>query len=90
MQVASISRGKRRPATLGSAGALASIEGPDLDPILAAARQRYLDAIHIPAAVVLLDRDQPKIAACNIPFRRIGGEDADGDQADQCALIMRV
>jgi diguanylate cyclase (GGDEF)-like protein len=90
MQVASISRGKRRPATIGSAGALASIEGPDLDPTLSAARQRYLDAIHIPAAVVLLDRGQPKIAACNLPFRRIGGEDANGDQAQGLINAVRA
>jgi diguanylate cyclase (GGDEF)-like protein len=81
MQVASISRGKRRPATFGKAGALASVEVLDIDPSLATARQRYLDAIHIPAAVVLLEGEQPKICACNTPFRRIGGDDADADQA---------
>ena len=81
MQVASISRGKRRPATLGKAGALASLESPDLDPILSTARQRYLDAFHIPAAVVVLEDDEPKIAACNPPFHRLGGDGADGHAA---------
>lgn len=81
MQVASISRGKRRPATFESAGALASAEIPDQDPMLADARQRYLDAIHIPAALIVLEDGQPKIAACNTPFQRIGGQGADGDKA---------
>jgi diguanylate cyclase (GGDEF)-like protein len=90
MQVASISRGNRRPATFGRAGALTSIKNPDLDPLLAAARQRYLDAIHIPAAVVVLEGEQPKIAACNTPFQRIGGEDADGDQAHGLINAVRA
>jgi len=81
MQVASISRGKRRPATFGQAGALASAEIPDHDPVLAGARQQYLDAIHIPAALIVLEDEQPRIAACNTPFRRIAGEHADIDQA---------
>ena len=81
MQVASISRGKRRPATLGNAGALASAEIPDQDPMLADARQRYLDAIHIPAALIVLEEGQPRIAACNAPFQRIGGNGADGEKA---------
>ena len=81
MQVASISRGKRRPATFGQAGALASAEIPDHDPVLAGARQQYLDAIHIPAALIVLEEEQPRIAACNTPFRRIAGEHADLDQA---------
>jgi diguanylate cyclase (GGDEF)-like protein len=90
MQVASISRGNRRPATFGRAGALTSVETCDLDPLLAAARQRYLDAIHIPAAVVVLEDEQPKIAACNTPFRRVGGEDADGDQAQGLINAVRA
>jgi diguanylate cyclase (GGDEF)-like protein len=81
MQVASISRGKRRPATFGNAGALASMENPDVEPAMVITRQRYLDAIHIPAAVVVIDDDQPKIVACNTPFQRIGGDAADGEEA---------
>jgi hypothetical protein len=81
MQVASISRGKRRPATLGKAGAFASAEIPDQDPMLADARQLYLDAIHIPAALIVLEDGHPRIAACNAPFERVGGKSADGDQA---------
>jgi len=81
MQVASISRGKRRPATPGNAGALASAEIPDSDPVFADARQLYLDAIHIPAALIVLEQGQPRIAACNTPFQRIGGKDADSDKA---------
>ena len=90
MQVASISRGKGGPATYRRAGALLSLEKPDLDPLLAGARQRYLDAIHIPAAVVLLDNDEPKIAACNTPFRRIGGDGADSEQADGLIQAVRA
>jgi diguanylate cyclase (GGDEF)-like protein len=90
MQVASISRGKRRPATPGRAGALASTETSDLDPTLAGARQRYLDAIHIPAAVIVLDQTQPKIAACNAPFDRIGGAEADGGQAEGLISAVRA
>jgi diguanylate cyclase (GGDEF)-like protein len=81
MQVASISRAKRRPATFGNAGALASAELLDQDPMLADERQRYLDAIHIPAALIVLEEGQPRIAACNTPFQRLGGRDADGEQA---------
>jgi len=81
MQVASISRGKRRSATLGQAGALAPAEIPDQDPMLADARQRYLDAIHIPAALIVLEDGEPRIAACNTPFQRIGGHGADGEKA---------
>jgi diguanylate cyclase (GGDEF)-like protein len=57
------------------------VDVPDDDQEMALARQRYLDAIHIPAAVVVLERGQPKIRACNDPFRRIGGDAADGEQA---------
>ena len=90
MQVASISRGKRRPATYGKAGAFASVDLPDLDPTWAGARQRYLDAIHIPAAVIVQEGGQPKISACNQPFRRIGGEDADVEQAQGLINAVRA
>jgi diguanylate cyclase (GGDEF)-like protein len=90
MQVASISRGKRRPATYGRAGAFASADIPDPDQTWAGARQRYLDAIHIPAAVVVLEDHQPKIFACNQPFRRLGGEDADTDQAQGLVSAVRA
>jgi diguanylate cyclase (GGDEF)-like protein len=49
--------------------------------MLADARQRYLDAIHIPAALIVLEHGQPRVVACNPPFQRIGGEGADGQKA---------
>ena len=49
--------------------------------MLADARQRYLDAIHIPAALIVLEDGEPRIAACNTPFQRIGGNGADGEKA---------
>jgi diguanylate cyclase (GGDEF)-like protein len=81
MQVASISRGKGRPATIGPAVAFASVQIPDLNPELNGDRQRYLDALHIPAAVIVLDDGQPKMAGCNTPFQRIGGELSNGMEA---------
>ncbi|HWI85138.1 MAG TPA: EAL domain-containing protein [Sphingomonas sp.] len=81
MQVASISRGKSRTAVLARTGGFPSAEIPDIDPVHVGVRQRYLDAIHIPAAVVVLEDGEPRIAACNAPFQRVGGEEADGEQA---------
>ena len=49
--------------------------------MLADARQRYLDAIHIPAALIVLEGGQSRIAACNTPFDRIGGNGADREKA---------
>ena len=49
--------------------------------MLADARQRYLDAIHIPAALIVLEDGQSRIAACNTPFDRIGGNGADREKA---------
>ena len=40
-------------------------------------RQRYLEAIHIPAAVVVLDDDQPKLSASNRAFDRLTAEDPE-------------
>jgi len=88
MQLASISRGKRRPATLGEAGALSPLGKPDGDPALVSARQHYIDALHIPTAVVVMDGGELKIATCNAPFERIAGATADPEQAD--GLIAAV
>jgi diguanylate cyclase (GGDEF)-like protein len=48
----------------------------DAHPWLGSARQNYLDAIHIPAAVLVLDEGEAKIAACNAPFRDISDNEA--------------
>ena len=56
--------------------------------MLADARQRYLDAIHIPAALIVLEDGQPRIAACNTPFERVGGKNADREQSR--GLIVAV
>lgn len=90
MQVASITQGKRRPATFRRDGALLSVDVPDIDPMWASARQRYLDAIHIPAAVVVLDGDQPKVSACNLAFKRVGGEHADGERARGLISVLQA
>jgi len=90
MQVASISRGKRRPATFGNAGALASAEIQDTDPVFANAQQLYLDAIHIPAALVVLEQGQPRIAACNTAFQRVGGNGADSEKAHGLVAAVRA
>jgi diguanylate cyclase (GGDEF)-like protein len=81
MQSVSIGRTRRRPETAAHWGGLAFARVPDPDPSQKDWRQGYLDAFHIPAAVLVLEDGEPRIAACNAPFRRIGGDEANPDQA---------
>ncbi|WP_294392708.1 bifunctional diguanylate cyclase/phosphodiesterase [uncultured Sphingomonas sp.] len=70
MQFASLKPDTIHSAPLDTAPLIA-VEIADVDPLLAHARQDYLDAIHIPAALVLLDAGTAKLAASNLPFRRL-------------------
>lgn len=90
MQVVSVSRGMRRPVDPGKVGALRSLEKPDGDPASVHARQLYINASHIPTAVVVLDEGELKIAACNVPFQRIAGDKADFHQAAGLINAMRA
>ena len=45
--------------------------GTDVGPDLVSARQRYMEAIHIPAAVVVMEEDEPRLAVHNRAFDRI-------------------
>jgi diguanylate cyclase (GGDEF)-like protein len=83
MQLASLSRGTVRAAPTGEL-ALPSSTLADADAKLATARQNYLDAIHIPAAVIVLEDGFPKIRACNRPFERV----ADARQIDALAGLI--
>ncbi|WP_420142580.1 putative bifunctional diguanylate cyclase/phosphodiesterase [Sphingomonas sp.] len=60
-------------------GPLPAVDVIDAHPLLTTVRQNFLDAIHIPAAVVVLEHDQAMLATSNAPLRRIL-ESGDSDR----------
>ena len=55
------------------AGALGGLDGNALAPPPSEGRQHYLDAIHVPAALIGLAGDRVQTVACNVGFRRAAG-----------------
>jgi diguanylate cyclase (GGDEF)-like protein len=88
MQLAIISRDTARPLARGGAVALAESAHIDNNQDLASARQRYLDGLHIPAAVIVLEDGAPCVSACNAPFRRIAGDCALPDHVESLAAAV--
>jgi diguanylate cyclase (GGDEF)-like protein len=70
MQLASLRRGTDVPSPLCGDEALASF-ALVADPPVSAERQSFLDAMHIPAALLVLAHGMAQIVAGNVPFRRI-------------------
>jgi len=77
MQLARITRAKTGRSQRRDAPAMPRLESDDADAAWSEGRQRYLEAIHIPAAVVVLDDGQPKLSASNRAFDRLTAEDPE-------------
>ncbi len=74
----------------------AALDGEALAPPGVEGRQRYLDAIHVPAAALVLNNGRVEVAACNAGFRRAAGPfpaagvegGAGGGLAELCAEFL--
>ena len=89
MQHSRINREKGVGAARRSPGGLTCVVSDGLEPAQAEARQRYLDAIHIPAAVVAMEGDQLTAIARNQTFVGIA-QGRTGRDLGQLVSLVRA
>lgn len=71
MEMTRISRRKAGSAPRRVASTLTPLVRADIDPAFRDARRIYLDALHIPAAVIVMEDDHPRLACANSSFEAI-------------------